>query len=143
MATPFGLPIYVAGTWSMYLCAAVLERRGPIGALRRSAQLVHRHWFRVVAILALAGLIVSIVQSAPTTLVQLPLYISAALRGQTGLSGPELAASTAVGVVAQILFASMASIVYAMVFVDLRNRREGTDLAERLSRLEAESAEPR
>ncbi len=143
VATPFGLPIYVAGTWSMYLCAAVLERRGPIGALRRSAQLVHRHWFRVVAILALAGLIVSIVQSAPTTLVQLPLYISAALRGQTGLSGPELAASTAVGVVAQILFASMASIVYAMVFVDLRNRREGTDLAERLSRLEAESAEPR
>ncbi len=138
VATPFGLPIYVAGAWSMYLCAAVLEPRGPIAALGRSAQLVFRHWFRVMAILVLAGLIVSIVQSAPTTLVQLPLYISAALRGQTTLSGSELAASTAVGVAAQILFASMAPIVYAMVFVDLRNRREGTDLAERVSALEAE-----
>jgi hypothetical protein len=84
-------------------------------------------------------LIVSILQAAPTTLVQLPLTISAALRGQIGLSGPEMAVSTAVGVVAQILFASMASIVYAMLFVDLRNRREGTDLAERLQRLESES----
>jgi hypothetical protein len=139
LATPFGLPIYFAGVWSMYLCAVVLERRGPVGALGRSAQLVDRHWFRVVAILVLAGLIVSIVQSAPTLLVQLPLYISAALRGQTALSGPELAASSAVSIVAEILFASMGSIVYAMVFVDLRNRREGTDLAERLSQLEADA----
>ncbi|HEY2596509.1 MAG TPA: hypothetical protein VGK33_21675, partial [Chloroflexota bacterium] len=78
--------------------------------------------------------------SAPTLLVQLPLYISAAVRGQTALSGPELAASSAVSIVAQILFASMGSIVYAMVFVDLRNRREGTDLAERLSQLEADAS---
>jgi hypothetical protein len=138
LATPFGLPIYVAGTWAMYLCAAVLEHRGPLDALRRSSQLVDQHWFRVVAILLLAGLIVSILQSAPSALVQVPLYISAALRGQTTLSGPELALSTAVGVAAQILFGSMAPIVYAMVFVDLRNRREGTDLAERLSQLEDE-----
>jgi len=136
LATPFGLPIYFAGLWSMYLCAAVLEHQGPVGALRRSTQLVDRHWFRVVAILFVAGMIVSILQAAPTTLVQLPLTISAALRGQVGLSGPEMAISTAVGVVAQILFASMASIVYAMLFVDLRNRREGTDLAERLRQLE-------
>jgi hypothetical protein len=69
--------------------------------------------------------------------VQLPIRISAALRGELEPSGPELAAGTAVSVVAQVLFASMASIVYAMVFIDLRNRREGTDLAERLSHLEA------
>jgi hypothetical protein len=142
LATPFGLPVYFAGRWSMYLCAVVLEHQGPIRALRRSAQLVNRHWFRVVAILCLAALIVSIVQSAPTLLVQLPLWIGALLRGQTTLTAPELAASTAVGVVAQILFASMATIVYAMVFVDLRNRREGTDLAERLSQLEAQTAVP-
>ncbi|MBV9603085.1 MAG: hypothetical protein JOZ87_40460 [Chloroflexi bacterium] len=140
VTAPFGLPIYFAGTWSMYLCAVVLERRGPIDSLRRSMQLVDRHWFRVVAILFVAGMIVSILQSAPSLLVQLPIRISAALRGQLEPSGPELAAGTAVGVAAQVLFASMAPIVYAMLFVDLRNRREGTDLAERLSRLESESA---
>ena len=137
LATPFGLPIYFGGMWSMYLCAAVLERHGPIGALRRSMQLVDRHWFRVVAMLFVAGMIVSILQSAPTMLVQLPLTIGALVRGQTGLSGPEMAASTAVAVAAQVLFASMAPIVYAMIFVDLRNRREGTDLAERLEQLES------
>ena len=84
LATPFGLPIYFGGMWSMYLCAAVLERHGPIGALRRSMQLVDRHWFRVVAMLFVAGMIVSILQSAPTMLVQLPLTIGALVRGQTG-----------------------------------------------------------
>jgi hypothetical protein len=142
VATPLGLPIYFGGMWSMYLCAAVLERHGPIGALRRSMQLVDRHWFRVVAMLFVAGMIVSILQSAPTMLVQLPLTISALVRGQTGLSGPEMAASTAVAVAAQVLFASMAPIVYATIFVDLRNRREGTDLAERLRQLESTSTSP-
>jgi hypothetical protein len=137
VTAPFGLAIYFAGAWSMYLCAAVLERRGPFAALGRSMQLVDRHWFRVVAILFVAGMIVSILQSAPALLVQLPIRISAALRGELEPSGPELAAGTAVGVIAQVLFASMASIVYAMVFIDLRNRREGTDLAERVSYLEA------
>jgi hypothetical protein len=137
VTAPMGLAIYFAGAWSMYLCAVVLERRGPFAALGRSMQLVNRHWFRVVAILFVAGMIVSILQSAPALLVQLPIRISAALRGELEPSGPELAAGTAVGVVAQVLFASMASIVYAMVFIDLRNRREGTDLAERLRHLEA------
>jgi hypothetical protein len=136
VAAPFGLIAYLGGTWSMYLCAVVLEKRGPIDGLRRSMQLVDRHWFRVVGILLVAGTIVSVVQYVPTMLVQVPLMISAAFRGQVGLSPSELAISTAVGVIAQVLFASMASIVYAVVFVDLRNRREGADIAERVAQLE-------
>ena len=136
VTTPFGLLAYLAGTWSMYLCAVVLEQRGPIDGMRRSMQLVGRHWFRVVGILLVAATIVSVVQYVPTMLVQMPLTISSAFRGQVGLSPGELAISTAVGVLAQVLFASMASIVYAVVFVDLRNRREGTDIAERVSQLE-------
>ena len=51
--------------------------------------------------------------------------------------GPaELAISSAAGVASQILFASMGAIVYAVLYFDLRNRREGTDIAERLSQLE-------
>jgi len=137
VATPFGLVAYFLGTWSMYLGAVVLEQRGPIPALRRSMQLVDRHWFRVVAILLVASTIVSTLQYLPTMLVQVPLMISNAVRGQLGLGPVELAISSAVGILAQVLFASMATIVYALVFVDLRNRREGTDIAERVSQLEA------
>ncbi len=137
VATPVGLVAYFVGTWSMYLCAVVLEQRGPIPAIRRSMQLVDRHWFRVVAILLVATTIVSTLQYVPTMLVQIPLTISAAVRGNLGLGSTELAVSTAVGILAQVLFASMATIVYAVVFIDLRNRRDGTDIAERVSQLEA------
>ena len=40
-------------------------------------------------------------------------------------------------IVVRILLASIGSIVYTLLFVDLRNRREGTDIFERVSQLEA------
>ena len=136
VGTPYGLPTYFSGVWSMFLAAAVIEGHGPIGALRRSTQLVDRNWFRVVGVLTVGGLIVGVLQYAPSLLIQLPLSLSAASRGALGAGPTEQAISTAASVVVQILFASMGSIVYAMLYVDLRNRREGTDIAERLSRLE-------
>ncbi|MBV8719084.1 MAG: hypothetical protein JOZ65_28790 [Chloroflexi bacterium] len=137
LATPFGLVIYFTGTWSLALVAAVLEQQSPIGALRRSMQLVSRHWFRTWGILLVAGSIVSVLQYVPTVLVQLPLTILAFIRGQPSLSPTEQTISLAAGIVTEVLFASMASICYAILFIDLRNRREGTDIAERVSLLEA------
>jgi hypothetical protein len=136
LATPFGLAMYIAGLWSLWLPATVLEARGPIDALRRSRQLIDRHWFRVVAVLFVAGMIVSVLQYIPTLLVELPLGLVSVFEGRNRMGPTETAISTAVGVMTQILFASMGSICYAVVFVDLRNRREGTDIAERLSQLE-------
>jgi hypothetical protein len=137
LMTPLGLPAYFGGAWSMFIGATMIERHGPIGALGRSMQLVDRHWWRVVSILTIGGLIVGVLQYAPSTLVQIPLTVSSATRGRVGLAPAELAISTAVGVIVQVLFASLASIVYTLLYVDLRNRREGTDIAERLSYLEA------
>jgi hypothetical protein len=140
VATPFGLPIYFSGKWSMFVAGSVLEAYGPMSALRRSAELVDHHWFRVVATLAVGGLIVGVLQFVPSTLIQVPLTVSAAARGTVGLGPTELAISTATSIVVTILFASLGSIVYTLVFVDLRNRREGTDIAERVSLLEAAPA---
>jgi hypothetical protein len=142
VATPFGLPLYFGVSWSMYLPAAVLERHGPIGALRRSMQLVRRHWFRVLAILVIAGLIVWVLQVAPALLVELPLSLGALARGGTQMGPTEQAISTAADVLFQVLFASLGFIVYAILYLDLRNRREGTDIAERVSQLEALSPAP-
>jgi hypothetical protein len=120
----------------MWLPAMLLEQPGVIGALGRSRELVYRHWFRVVGILLVAGAIVSVLQYIPTLLVQLPLTILAFMRGDLALAPAETAISAAASVMTQILFASMATICYAVLFLDLRNRREGTDIAERLSQLE-------
>jgi hypothetical protein len=142
VTVPFGLTIYYSFRWSMYVAAAVLEDCGPITALRRSSQLTGGQWFRVASILVLASLIVGIMRSVLTALVEVPLAISSAMRGQVGLSPAESAISSGVGVLFQILFASVGSIVYTLLFVDLRNRREGTDMAERLTQLEASPTTP-
>jgi membrane-anchored glycerophosphoryl diester phosphodiesterase (GDPDase) len=137
LTTPFGLPTYYGTRWGLYVPAAVLEHRGPIAALRRSGQVSDRHWFRVGATLAVAGLIVYVLLGLLEGLVTIPMYIFEALtRGQFGLTPVEAVVTSAVTFAVRILFASMGTIVYTL-FIDLRNRREGTDIAERLGQLEA------
>ena len=138
LAAPFGLPAYFLGRWSMYIPAAVLEGHGPIGAVRRSSQLVDGNWFRLVAILAVASVIAGVLQWEPAMLIEVPLTISSATRGQIGLAPAQAAIANAVAVVLNILFASIGSIAYTLLFVDLRNRREGADILERLMLLEAQ-----
>jgi hypothetical protein len=75
-------------------------------------------------------------QYAPEALVQIPISVNAASRGEIGLNPVEQAFSSGARVIVEVLFASLASIIYTLLFVDLRNRREGTDLAERVSQLE-------
>jgi hypothetical protein len=137
LTAPYGLPTYVATQWALYLAAVVLEDKGPVAALSRSYELTDRHWFRVAAILWVASTIVAVMLSVLSAFVTVPFTIYEAFRGQFGLSPTELAISGAVTSVTRILLASIGSIVYTLLFVDLRNRREGTDIVERVSQLEA------
>jgi hypothetical protein len=142
VTTPFGLAAYFSFRWSMYLVAIMLENCGPIGAFQRSSQLTDRHWFRVASILIVSGLIVAVLRSILTLLVSVPLSVSSTLRGELSPGVVESAINGAVGILVQILFASVGSVVYTLLFVDLRNRREGTDMAERLTQLEASPITP-
>jgi hypothetical protein len=137
LVAPFGLLLYFSIRWSLFAIAAMLEGYGPVGSLRRSAELVDRQWFRAAAILIVGGLIVSTIVSAPTALIQIPFTIIELGRGQYGLSPTEVAISYAVSLVLRIVFASIGTIIYTFLFFDLRNRREGTDMVERLTQLEA------
>jgi hypothetical protein len=137
LTSPFGLPTYYLTRWSMYIPAIVLEGHGPIGSLRRSAQLTDRQWFRVMGVLSVASLIVGILLWVLGAIITLPLAIFEATRGQFGLSSTEAAISNGLTTVVRILFESIGIIVYTILFLDLRNRREGTDIVERLSQLEA------
>ncbi len=137
LTAPFGLLTYVATRWALYLAAAVLENKGPVAALSRSYELTDRHWFRVAAILWVASMIVAVMLSVLNAFVTVPFTIYDAFRGQFGLSPSEAVITGAVSSVTRILLASIGSIVYTLLFIDLRNRREGTDIVERVSQLEA------
>jgi len=133
---PYGLPLYFSVRWSMFLAAAVLEGRGPVSSLRRSSALVDRQVFRVLATLTVSGVIVAVLVYAPAALVDIPLAIAAAGRGQVGFGPTEATISTATQIALQIFFASIGYITYAFLFFDLRNRRDGADLVDRLAQLE-------
>ena len=134
---PWGLPTYFSIVWSLFLVATTVERRGPIDSMRRSAELVHGQWLRVFGIVTLAWTIVAVLQLAPSALIQLPLMVSSLTRGQVMQGAAEQAASMGVGVLSQVFFGSVAPIAFTLVFIDLRNRCEGVDIAERLSQFEA------
>ena len=102
----------------------------------RSYELTDRHWFRVAAILWVASTIVAVMLSVMSAFVTVPFTVYEAFRGQLGLTPTEAAISGAVTSVTRILLASIGSIVYTLLFIDLRNRREGTDIVERVSQLE-------
>ena len=139
LAAPFGLPTYLLVRWSMFVPSVVVEGHGPIGALRRSSELVRGEWFRAASVLGVASLIVLVLASAPAYLVSIPLGVIDVARGNYGADLVGLALRNGVSIVCQVLFASIGTIAYTLLFIDLRNRREGTDLAERLQQIEAPS----
>jgi hypothetical protein len=136
LAAPWGLPAYYATRWAMFVAAVVLEERGPIEAMSRSSQLTDGHWFRVAAILTVAALIVGTMLTMIDLLVTIPLTVVEAIRGRIGLDPTEAALSSAVTLVVRILLTSIGTIVYTLLFIDLRNRHEATDIVERVSQLE-------
>jgi hypothetical protein len=136
LTTPFGLLWYYFVRWALFIPAVVIERHGPVDALRRSFRLTEHEWFRAWAVLTLATVIVVVLVSVPITLVDL---IFGVVMPSYGTSAAELLqmVNSTVTTVCQVLFSSIATITYVVLFVDLRNRREGTDLSERIGSLEA------
>jgi hypothetical protein len=137
----FGIRLVLAGTVvlmegrhapdvGLYIPARV----GIWGALKRSWQLVKGKFWRVFGILLFAGLVVNIVsyalQYGITTLV---LTVGSWADGSESSTATLLAAMLGVAVVlatAMTLIASLAfiSAVQALIYLDLRVRREGLDL---------------
>jgi hypothetical protein len=112
--------------------AVVLERQGPLQSLRRSWRLVSRSFWRVFGILLLAGLIVVIAGG----ILQFPFAIAsgATAFGSGALSGngPGVV-STLIGAVGGIVASTVtrpiAAGVIVLLYVDMRMRKEGLDLA--------------
>ena len=137
LTAPFGLVVYYFVRWSLFVPAVVLERRGPLGALRRSSQLVHGEWFRTFGAGSVAAIIVILLTFIPAFVVGVVFGLSGTASAPGRPNVVESMVSNAATTLSQILFSSIAVITYTLLFIDLRNRREGADIAERLTQLEA------
>lgn len=112
---------------SLTLPAAVLERLGPIAAMRRSWRLTTGRFWMIFSVLLVASLITSAIQNVMTAPVSfvLPLLAYNSPEVSTSLFVALLAAASYIGILLSTVF--LASVT-AVVYTDQRMRREGFDL---------------
>ena len=121
--------------WTSFTLAnqvVVLERTGPARALGRSWRLVRHSFWRVLGITLLAGLIVNIASA----ILQLPFSIPAdIITSHSGNSLHPPFVAVVIGTIGTILSRTVTGAllagVYVLLYVDLRMRKEGLDMALR------------
>ena len=87
--------------------------------------------------LTLATLILIVLVSVPVLVMDMVFAIIGFSNVFTDVENTGPLISNTVTIVVQVLFSSVGTIAYLLLFVDLRNRHEGTDIGERISSLEA------
>jgi hypothetical protein len=119
--------------FSLAAPAVVLERQGPARSLARSWRLVRKSFWRVFWILLLAALIVLIAGAV----LQIPFSLLTTLIGGSagfvGLAGTGSVAGVIIGAVGSIVAGAVTRPISAgvavLLYLDLRMRKEGLDLA--------------
>src|SRR3954447_6667324 len=116
--------IFLAVRWSVAMPALLLERRGPVSALGRSWNLVGGFWWKVFGTLLIVYLLVTVLSLAAGAVLG---GVLAAITSVDSLLG--LAAQQAVTVLVQVFTLPLFAAVTIVLYVDLRVRKEGFDLA--------------
>jgi hypothetical protein len=134
LAAVIGFPLGLALTvWLYVLCvlaapALVMERQGVPQAFRRARQLLRRRWWRVCGTLLLTLLITIFIG----LIAQVPFFVlTNVLFGQNPTGWAELIAlglGTVGRIVSWSLIGPFDAGVIALLYIDLRMRREGLDL---------------
>ena len=118
--------------------ALLLEDLGVVASIRRSWRLVHGSWWRVLGVLLLTTVIASVANGllqAPFSIIGAVLSAVAAPESATTAAAmtPMLVISTVLGnigtVIASTVSAPFVAAVTALLYIDLRIRREGLDVA--------------
>lgn len=122
------LTVWMVTRLSLVTPVVVVEGAGPVRALGRSWRLVRRSFWRVFGILLLAGIIVTVAAG----ILQVPFSVVGTISAHGG--GTHLAA-TIISVIGTILAGTVtrpiAVGVTVLLYVDMRMRKEGLDLALR------------
>jgi len=127
--------LLVPGVWlwgylQLWLVAAATEDLGPFAALGRSWKLIERHWWRTSATVFVAGIIVLVIGVVSATITSVA---AVAFRGDLVMV---LAFSQLLSAILNVFTTPMWTVAMVAIFNDLKLRREGGDLAARVSSLQ-------
>jgi hypothetical protein len=126
------LSVYLAVLLSCTWPAVLFAGQGPLGALRQSARLVWGNWWRIAVVYVVGAAVVIVVSVLLGALI-------AAIVSSLGAGIPVM--TSVFAEVANVLGAVTAPFAGALllaVFADLRVRKEGTDLKQRIVDLAVE-----
>src|ERR1700733_7724777 len=129
----FCVTVWLSIMFSLSVPVVVLEREGPVTAVARSWRLVRRSFWRVLGILLLAGIVVSVAGFV----LQLPFSLLEALAGGSGgvfgLTAGRSVVAVIIGAVGSIVAGAVTRPISAgvtvLLYLDMRMRKEGLDLA--------------
>jgi len=122
--------IFLLGSWCLAVPSIVVDDQGVFGSLGTSSRLTWGHWWRTVTIYSVIGLLVIIVAGVVGGIV------SAVFVGIFGLrSLPAIAAAQCAAFVIGVLLMSLIPCALLSIYYDLKLRKEGTDLAQRVQAL--------
>lgn len=114
--------VYLYGAWAVVVPVLLLEDVRGRRALGRSRSLVRDRWWPTFAAIVLGALLVFVVQAAFGLLLGL-VFVAG---GDNGVV--QLIASAALGTVSGVLATPFSAALVAVVYFDLRVRKEGLDL---------------
>lgn len=120
MFVAFFVVIWLVNRFQLAFAAVVVERVGPVAALRRSAELVKGRWWRVFGTLLLASLVSGIVAQIASLPFALPGDIFGDVLGVVFL--------TIGTVIASIITTPLSANAQTLLYFDGRIRNEGYDL---------------
>lgn len=116
--------------------AVVIEELGALDSLRRSWELTRSNWWRILGITLVVGILVGVVSQIVMIPAGLLPPLVASYLSPHGGSGQEVAIAVAVGIITAILGALAGALGYALqtsvmalIYMDLRMRKDGLDLS--------------
>lgn len=130
--------IYLAGALALFLAPLIFENAGALASLSRSRELMRGHWWRGTTVLAVPLILVTVVM---LVIQLLPLFMFG-IDTSSGDFKPTPLMEFLSGVIGMFLSGLLGpwSIgVMIALYNDLRLRREGDDLSQRLAGLSATS----
>jgi hypothetical protein len=137
----FIIPGVLFGVWfSLSAQAIAIDDRRYFSAMGRSRELVRGSWWRVFGILLLASIMVGIASGLVESFVTGVLALVGVGHGLTFTSTPTTntdVVPAAIGSgVGALLVSPVGALIYALLFFDLRLRKDGTDIAAAIDVLE-------
>src|SRR5699024_11320311 len=131
LAIPLGfVGLLVTIAWLMVKlllapCSIMLERAGVMASLRRSWRLTRGNYWRILGITVLTLILVQVL----VTVVSLPVTMIAGILARAGSMLPMAIATSAGQFISMALSLPITSAIIALLYVDVRMRKEGLDVA--------------